>query len=85
MASASKINTTEAVESLIQYKFTNTDLLWEALHTRGIDTGVADRIIHRDGNLRLAIVGDAVIHLCLAEDWFADGTKDRGGVTSTYR
>ena len=52
----------EAVESLIQYKFQETALLQEALHTD------ADR------NKRLAIVGDSVLSLALAEDWYKGNT-----------
>ncbi len=82
MAEKSKASTIEAVESLVQYRFTNSDLLWEALHTRGaLSSRVPGRIMHADGNLRLAILGDAVLQLCLAEDWYADGTKDRGTTT----
>lgn len=52
----------EAVESLIQYKFSNPDLLWEALNT------TPDR-------KRLAIIGDLVLSLALAEDWYKSGTN----------
>lgn len=78
MANSSKESIIEAVESIIQYKFTNTDLLWEALHSRGMSKQIPGKAPHTDGNLRLAVLGDAVLQLCLAEDWYADGTKDRG-------
>lgn len=61
MAKSSKASIIEAVESVIQYQFKNTELLWEALHSRGVNHGESSRVVPEDGNLRLAIVGDAVL------------------------
>ena len=57
--------TIEAVESIIQYKFKTATLLWEALQTE------------LSRNRRLAIIGDAVLALALAEDWYR-GITSRG-------
>ena len=66
MASISaKIATIEAVESVIQYKFNHSALLWEALQCPGSPDAK-----HPNGNKRLAIIGDTVLLLGLAEDWF---------------
>ena len=60
--------TIEAVETLVQYKFHDSALLWEALHTQGPTP---------DGNKRLAIVDDSVLALALSEDWYR-GKTTRG-------
>ena len=77
MASIStKIATIEAVETLIQYKFNHSALLWEALQCPSSPNST-----HPNGNKRLAIIGDTVIQLSLAEDWFSgDGTTGTKGV-----
>ena len=77
MASIHKTITIRAVESLIQYKFHNTDLLWEALHSRQIRIDSCGAAVPPDGNKRLAIIGDAVMQLALAEDWYK-GVGSRG-------
>lgn len=55
----------EAVETIIQYRFNHTALLWDALQCPG-----SPNAAHPNGNKRLAIIGDAVLLLGLAEDWF---------------
>lgn len=60
-----KVATIEAVESLIQYKFNHSALLWEALQCPGSPDAK-----HPNGNKRLAIIGDTVLLLALAETWF---------------
>ncbi|KAM0794753.1 ribonuclease III domain-containing protein [Usnea florida] len=62
---AAKEATIEAVESIIQYKFNHSALLWEALQCPGSPDAK-----HPNGNKRLAIIGDTVLLLGLAEDWF---------------
>ena len=59
----------EAVESLIQYKFKNTALLLEALYVNGPGNA------KHDGNKRLAVIGDSVLSLSLAEDWYKGNTS----------
>ena len=48
----------EGVEGLIDYKFTNPALLHEALRAAGY--------LDRDGNKKLAVIGDAALRLVLA-------------------
>ena len=60
-----KVATIEAVETIIQYKFNHSALLWEALQCPGSPDAK-----HPNGNKRLAIIGDTVLLLGLAEDWF---------------
>jgi hypothetical protein len=54
------------VENLIQYRFTNSNLCWEAIHAKG-----ACGFVH--GNKRLALVGDAVLQAKLIQDWYSTG------------
>lgn len=57
MASVSaKIAAIEAVETLIQYKFNHSALLWEALQCPSSPDST-----HPNGNKRLAIIGDTVL------------------------
>lgn len=60
--------TIEAVESLIQYRFNHTALLWEALQCAGLVFDTELQPVPPGGNKRLAIIGDAVLRLALAED-----------------
>ena len=69
-----KDTTIRAVETLIQYRFRNAALLWEALQVPGSGTVGAGKTKPADGNKRLAIVGDAALRLALAEDWYPGGT-----------
>ncbi|KAL6717660.1 hypothetical protein ACLMJK_005575 [Lecanora helva] len=68
----------EAVETLIQYKFKDPALLWEALQTKSA-AGTEP-----DGNKRLAVVGDSVLSLCLAEDWYR-GTTSRSHWNTSFQ
>lgn len=68
-----------AVETLIRYCFHDPALLWEALHGPTVIIDVAGAPVPRDGNKRLAIVGDAAIRLVLAETWYP-GRTSKGGV-----
>lgn len=62
--------TIEAVETIIQYSFNHTALLWEALQCSGIAFDSEGQTVPPGGNKRLAIIGDAVLRLALAEDWY---------------
>ena len=68
MALSEKALRIHAVETLVQYRFHNRELLWEAL--QGPPTFVVP-----DGNKRLAIVGDAAIRLALAKNWYPGKTS----------
>lgn len=67
MASISFVDTTvEAVET--QYKFNHAALLWETLQSPS-----SPYAGHPNGNKRLAVIGDTVLRLSLAEYWFQGG------------
>ncbi|KAL2040772.1 hypothetical protein N7G274_006230 [Stereocaulon virgatum] len=77
MTSDEKASAIRAVETLIQYKFHKTDLLWEALQTSKMSALSTNARLLPEGNRRLAIVGDAAMQLALAEDWYR--TSDTRG------
>lgn len=64
-----------AVETLVWYRFHNSALLWEALQGPTVITDPAGDRVPSDGNKGLAIVGDAVIELVLAENWYPGKTR----------
>ena len=64
-------------EAVIDYNFNDPNLLWEALQEAGSTVlSIAGRRI-QNGNKRLAVVGDIVLDLVLANDWY-QGTEPRG-------
>ena len=64
-----------AVETLFRYRFHNPALLWEALQGPNIIIDIIGEPVPRDGNKRLAIVGDGAIRLVLAETWYPGKTS----------
>lgn len=66
-----------AVERTFGYTFNNKAILWEALQAPGSDgvSLIPDRnvslSISREGNKRLAIVGDAEMTRLIARKWYA--------------
>lgn len=75
MVTDKKTAAIEAVETLIQYKFKETELLWEALNTGPVASLGQLARPDGDGNKRLAVIGDSVLQLALAEDWYKGGTS----------
>ncbi len=71
-----------AVETLVQYRFHNPALLWEALQGPSVIIDSTGKPVPPDGNKRLAIVGDAAIRLALAENWYP-GKTSKGKFTVT--
>ena len=61
------------LQTLISYTFTNPLLAQEALTARGAMFTNGPHFT--DGNLRLAIIGDIVLELAIAENWFQNGTE----------
>ena len=63
------------VENIIKYHFTNSELLKEAMLAAGAST--ADKRIEGDkqGNKRLALIGDALIRLDIVDRWHASGAN----------
>ncbi|CAD6592085.1 MAG: hypothetical protein ASARMPRED_005972 [Alectoria sarmentosa] len=74
-----KLDTIDAVESLIQYRFNHTALLWEALQCSGIIFDSEGQAVLPDGNKRLAIIGETVLRLALADEWYK-----RSGTTTDF-
>ena len=60
----------EGVEAILEYKFKDSLLLWEALQTKGsVVKSIGVKPIP-EGNTRLAILGDSVLRVALVEDWY---------------
>jgi hypothetical protein len=57
------------VERIIRYHFTNPQLLAEAFEAAGVSE------LHKGGNKRLALVGDALIRLAILDGWFPSGAS----------
>ncbi|KAL9070902.1 MAG: hypothetical protein Q9161_004544 [Pseudevernia consocians] len=65
----------QAVQDIIGYRFKERLILWEAMQAAGSNVRYAgDREI-MDGNKRLAVIGDTVLQLVLAEQWYNGGTS----------
>ncbi|KAF5871136.1 putative rnase iii protein [Botrytis fragariae] len=62
------------VQDNLNYDFKEEQLLKEALVTSGVVSG-ADSIIERQGNRRLALIGDALIRLELVHTKYLEGAK----------
>ena len=69
------------VESIIGYVFDDRFLLWEALQAAGSPVVHAGGRSFRNGNKRLAVLGDTVLQLALVEQWYA-GEQARGTITT---
>ena len=69
------------VESIIGYVFHDRFLLWEALQAAGSPVVHAGGRSFRNGNKRLAVLGDTVLQLVLVEQWYA-GEQARGTITT---
>lgn len=76
----------QGVENIIGYKFTNLSMIWEALQAAGSLVPVVGNRRLVDGNKRLAVLGDTVLQLALAETWL-DANEPRGdehNLTNSY-
>jgi len=77
MATAAMTTMIQGAQSVIDYNFNRPLLLWEALQAAGSPVhSIGDRRLP-DGNKRLAILGDRVLELALADGWY-EGTETRG-------
>jgi len=61
------------LESLLDYHFSDHNLLEELLQAAG--SSVSDPAVHGDrhGNKRLALLGDSVLSTVLLEQWYESG------------
>lgn len=71
MSAIQKSNTLQAVETILNYHFINSELLWEALQAAG--SLYPGEGLRAEGNKRLALVGDEVLGLVLKEHWYHTG------------
>lgn len=78
MAEADKMSRIHGVEAIIGYQFTEYSRIWEALQAAGSPVQVIGNRRIDVGNKRLAVLGDCVLDLALAEAWL-QGTGPRGG------
>ncbi|KAF7944431.1 hypothetical protein EAE96_010825 [Botrytis aclada] len=62
------------VKNNLNYDFKEDQLLTEALVTSGVVSG-ADSIVERQGNRRLAMIGDALIRLELVHKKYLEGAS----------
>lgn len=65
----------EAVQDIIGYQFNERLILWEAMQAAGSMVRSAGGREFVDGNKRLAVIGDTVLQLVLAERWYGGGTS----------
>ena len=75
MALSEKKVRIHAVYTLIRYRFHDPAILWEALQGPNVTIDVSGTPVPRDGNKRLAIVGDSAIRVVLAGTWYPGRTS----------
>ncbi|KAL8882669.1 MAG: hypothetical protein Q9198_000366 [Flavoplaca austrocitrina] len=68
-------STVQGVQNIIGYTFNDSDLVREAVSAAGSIVAAGTRRFP-NGNKRLAILGDTVLQLALAEEWY-DGIEPR--------
>ncbi|KAF1948111.1 ribonuclease III [Byssothecium circinans] len=71
--------TAHPVETILEYQFSNPNLLNEALLAAG--ASVSSKDIHGDpqGNKRLALLGDSVLQEAILEPWYSSGESTEKG------
>ena len=79
MAEIDKMNRIHGVEAIIGYQFTEHSRIWEAVQAAGSPVQIIDNRRIDGGNKRLAVLGDCVMDLALAEAWL-EGTGPRGDI-----
>ena len=73
------MNRIHGVEAIIGYQFTEYSSIWEALQAAGSPVQFIGNRRIDGGNKRLAVLGDCVLDLALAEAWH-EGTGPRGNI-----
>lgn len=74
-------NTTQGVENIIGYNFSDSLILWEALQAAGSTVRSAGTRRFPDGNKRLAVLGDTILKLVLVSEWY--NSADARGIVIT--
>ncbi|KAF2278992.1 ribonuclease III [Westerdykella ornata] len=67
------------VESILHYRFSNHDLLDEALLAAGTTVSRRDIQGNPQGNKRLALLGDSIIKEVILEHWYLSGETTEEG------
>ena len=70
-------NAVQGAEAAILYRSAEPFILWEALQATGNGVRSVGTRSFVDRNMRLALVGDAILKVALLEEWYA-GTEPRG-------
>ena len=73
-------NKANNVQAILDYTFRDCHILWEALNLPGSGITYAGERRFRDGNKRLALLGDTVLKTALIYGWF--GTSQPRGKRS---
>ena len=68
-----KADSFQGVQSIIKYWFKSLDILREAMQEEESQVHSIGNRIAPEGNRRLAVIGDAVLRLALAEHWYEAG------------
>ncbi|PVH69337.1 ribonuclease III [Cadophora sp. DSE1049] len=71
--------TEHPVESILQYRFSNRDLLNEALLAAGASASTKELYSDVQGNKRLALVGDSVLQVAILEPWYDSNESTEEG------
>ena len=69
MMSVAMDRAVHGVENIIGYTFDDPYLVWEAVSAAGSITSAGGRHFV-NGNKRMAVVGDTLLQLALAESWY---------------
>lgn len=72
---ATMLSHRRCLEDSIGYQFKDLDILKEGFVAAGASSAVKDTHVSLEGNKRLAFVGDAVLRLIVADEWFPSGTS----------
>ena len=67
----------QGAQGILDYSFIDANLLWEALQEAGSSVLSIGGKRLLNGNKRLAVLGDIVLDLALAEDWYG-GIEPQG-------
>lgn len=75
MAQIRKEAMINGVQNIIDYVFQDASVLWEALQAPGSFPYAAEGRDFRNGNKRLALLGDAILKVSLLEEWYSTATN----------
>lgn len=65
----------QEVQSILDYHFSNPQLLLEALKAAGAGFNSQHAVAARDGNKRLAQVGSILLKTILTDEWYMSYTE----------